>query len=184
MMTSDIQDVLNEQSQNLSALNMEVTEEDKGSQFLSFDVGGEEFAVDILSVQEIRGWEQPTYLPNSPVYIKGVLNLRGTIVPVMDLRNRFRFKNAEYSETTVIIILKVTQSDKERLMGCVVDGVSDVFNIEESEITEVPDYGSGVDSRFTAGVMTVEDHAVTLLELSNLLSLELIDHPYTGVSNG
>ena len=183
-MASDIQDVLNEQSQNLTSMNMELGDEDKGSQFLSFNVGGEEFAVNILSVQEIRGWEKPTFLPNSPIYIKGVLNLRGTIVPVMDLRNRFRFKTSSYLDTTVIIILKVSYGDKERLMGCVVDGVSDVFNMEESEISDVPDYGSGVDSRFTAGVMTVEDHAVTLLELTNLLSLDLIKHPYTGDSNG
>jgi len=182
-MTADIQDILNEQSENLAALNRDIAEEDKGSQFLSFDIGGEEFAVNILSVQEIRGWEHPTFLPNSPVYIKGVLNLRGTIVPVMDLRNRFRFKRADYLDTTVIIILKHKNGEKERLMGCVVDGVSDVFNMEDSDIGEVPSYGSGVDSRFTAGVMTVSDHAVTLLELSNLLNLDLIDHPYTGVAN-
>ncbi|MBV1910160.1 MAG: chemotaxis protein CheW [Kangiellaceae bacterium] len=183
-MTSELEGVFAEQNQNLTALNMDVGDEDKGTQFLSFDVGGEEFAVNILSVQEIRGWENPTFLPNSPFFIKGVLNLRGTIVPVMDLRTRFKFKKASYLDTTVIIILKVIESEKERLMGCVVDGVSDVFNMEESEISEVPEYGSGVDSRFTAGVMTVDDNAVTLLELSKLLSLDLIEHPYTGVSNG
>lgn len=183
-MTSEIEDVLHEQSQNLAAIDRNIATEDRGSQFLSFNIGGEEFAVNILSVQEIRGWERPTFLPNSPVYIKGVLNLRGTIVPVMDLRNRFRFKGATYLDTTVIIILKIKGGEKEKLMGCVVDGVSDVFNMEESEISQVPDYASGVDSRFTAGVMTVDDHAVTLLELSNLLNLDLIKHPYTGVSNG
>ncbi len=183
-MSSNIQEIINEQAQNLSAMNFDVAEEDKGSQFLSFNVGGEEFAVNILSVQEIRGWDKPTFLPNSPVYIKGVLNLRGTIVPVMDLRNRFRFKTVDYLDTTVIIILKVQNGEKERLMGCVVDGVSDVFNMEDSEISDVPDYGSGVDARFTAGVMTVDDHAVTLLELNNLLSLDLIRHPFTGVANG
>ncbi len=182
-MTSEIQDVLKEQSDNVTSMNLETADENKGSQFLSFDIGGEEFAVNILSVQEIRGWERPTYLPNSPVYIKGVLNLRGTIVPVMDLRNRFRFTGEQYLDTTVIIILKLKKGDKERLMGCVVDGVSDVFNKDESEITSVPDYGSGVDARFTAGVMTIDDHAVTLLDLTNLLSLDLINHPYTGASN-
>jgi purine-binding chemotaxis protein CheW len=176
-MASEIEAVLNRQANNLS---FEHDKEDKGSQYLSFDVGGEEFAVNILSVQEIRGWEIPTFLPNSPDYIKGVLNLRGTIVPVMDLRTRFRFRNEKYLETTVIIILKTTSDNFEKLMGCVVDGVSDVFNIEESEIGEVPDYGSGVDSQFASGVMSVSDNAVTLLELSNLLSLDLIDHPYTG----
>jgi len=183
-MTSEIADVLHEQSQNIAAIDRNIATEDQGSQFLSFNIGGEEFAVNILSVQEIRGWERPTFLPNSPSYIKGVLNLRGTIVPVMDLRNRFRFKGATYLDTTVIIILKIKSGEKEKLMGCVVDGVSDVFNMDESEISQVPDYASGVDSCFTAGVMTVEDNAVTLLELSNLLNLDLIKHPYSGVSNG
>lgn len=183
-MTSEIEGVLAQQNQNIAEINRDIVEEEKGSQFLSFDVGGEEFAVNILSVQEIRGWESPTFLPNSPIYIKGVINLRGTIVPVMDLRNRFRFEGAEYLDTTVIIILKVSNGEKERLMGCVVDGVSDVFNMEDSQIKEVPDYGSGVDSRFTAGVMTVADHPVTLLELTNLLSLDLIKHPFTGADNG
>jgi len=183
-MSAGLQDILQEQREDISAINMQKSEENKGSQFLSFDVGGEEFAVNILSVQEIRGWDNPTFLPNAPVYIKGVLNLRGTIVPVMDLRNRFSFKKISYSDTTVVVILKVANGDKERLMGCVVDGVSDVFNFQESNISEIPDYGSGIDSRFTAGVMTVDDHAVTLLELNNLLSLNLIKHPYTGAYNG
>ncbi len=183
-MSSELHDILQEQSENISSINREAEEESKGTQFLSFDVGGEEFAVNILSVQEIRGWDNPTFLPNAPVYIKGVLNLRGTIVPVMDLRNRFSFKNAQYSDTTVVVILKSKSGDKERLMGCVVDGVSDVFNYQESDISEVPDYGSGIDSRFTSGVMTIDDHAVTILELSNLLSLDLINHPYTGASHG
>ena len=183
-MSTGLQEVLQEQGSNITSLNFDTEEETKGSQFLSFDVGGEEFAVNILSVQEIRGWDNPTFLPNAPVYIKGVLNLRGTIVPVMDLRHRFRFNKADYLDTTVVIILKVGTDESERLMGCVVDGVSDVFNFQETEISEVPDYGSGVDTLFTSGVMTVDDHAVTLLELNNLLSLDLIKHPYTGVSNG
>ncbi len=178
-MATDLQDVLSQQNQDISGITTE-SNEDKGRQFLSFDVGGEEFAVNILSVQEIRGWDSPTFLPNSPIYIKGVLNLRGTIVPVMDLRNRFKFKKSEYLDTTVVIILKVKNGEKERLMGCVVDGVSDVFNMQDTEISEVPDYASGIDSRFTAGIMTVDDHAVTLLELNNLLSLDLINHPFTG----
>ncbi len=183
-MSAGLHDILQQQSNDTTAFEMQDSEDNKGSQFLSFDVGGEEFAVNILSVQEIRGWDSPTFLPNAPVYIKGVLNLRGTIVPVMDLRNRFSFKNVNYSDTTVVVILKVAMGDKERLMGCVVDGVSDVFNFQESNISEVPDYGSGIDPRFTAGVMTVDDHAVTLLELNNLLNLDLINHPYTGVSHG
>ncbi|TQV86716.1 chemotaxis protein CheW [Aliikangiella coralliicola] len=183
-MPSEIMQVI--QNQEAQLTDSEMISDETGSQFLSFIVGNEEFSVNILRVQEIRAWEQPTFLPNSPEYIKGVLNLRGTIVPVMDLRRRFRFKNFEYNATTVIIILKSQYSDKNCLMGCVVDAVSDVFNMEESKIFDVPDYGSEIDGRFTAGVMTIDGHAVTLLNLENLLSLDLIDHPYAGgqVSNG
>ena len=182
-MTSELQEVLTQQSESLTSLDMSASEEELGNQYLSFKVGGEVYAVNILSVQEIRGWELPTFLPNSPSYVNGVLNLRGTIVPVIDLRIRFDFKRVDYTETTVIIILKVESGDSERLMGCVVDAVSDVFNAEESEIKQLPKYTHGVDPRFTAGVMSIEENAVTLLDLNNLLDLGLIEHPYTGESN-
>ncbi|MET1255050.1 chemotaxis protein CheW [Aliikangiella maris] len=168
------------ESQEVDPANAEVLEHETGSQYLSFIVGDEVFAVDILSVQEIRAWEHPTYLPNSPRYVKGVLNLRGTIVPVIDLRVRFDFKRHEYSETTVIIILKNSAGGRDRLMGCVVDGVSDVFNIDEEKIRELPGNTSNIDNYFTEGVATVNDVAVTLLNLRNLLSLDLIEHPFTG----
>ncbi|MDH5433577.1 MAG: chemotaxis protein CheW [Gammaproteobacteria bacterium] len=183
-MTNEMMKVIEQQEQAIDYV--EEAQEENGSQFLSFVVGDEEFSVSILKVQEIRAWENPTSLPNSPGYIKGVLNLRGTIVPVMDLRMRFRFKHFEYDATTVIILLKNNYNGKDCLMGCVVDGVSDVFSISESAIREVPDYGSAIDSRFTSGIMTVNNHAVTLLNLENLLNLDLIKHPYAGgnVSNG
>ena len=183
-MPSEIMKVI--QSQEMVYSDTDMMADETGSQYLSFVVGEEEFAVTILKVQEIRAWEEPTFLPNSPNYIKGVLNLRGTIVPVMDLRTRFKFKNSRYDATTVIIILRNYHKNKECLMGCVVDGVSDVFNLDESQIRELPEYGSDVDSRFTSGVMTVSNHAVTLLNLEKLLDLDLINHPYTGgnVVNG
>ncbi|WP_444994877.1 chemotaxis protein CheW [Aliikangiella sp. IMCC44359] len=175
---SDLMHVIQEQEIDIS--NTDVLDHETGTQYLSFIVGGEIFAVDILSVQEIRAWESPTFLPNSPTYVKGVLNLRGTIVPVIDLRNRFDFKQIEYSETTVIIILKNTSLSKERLMGCVVDGVSDVLNIDDESINELPNNHSNIDTRFTEGVANVDEHAVTLLNLANLLSLKLIQHPFSG----
>ena len=183
-MTSEIMQVIQNQEVAYSDTNMMADE--TGSQYLSFVVGDEEFSVSILKVQEIRAWESPTFLPNSPGYIKGVLNLRGTIVPVMDLRMRFNFKQNLYDATTVIIILKNRNQNKDSLMGCVVDAVSDVFNLDETQIRDVPEYGSEIDSRFTAGIMTVDNHAVTLLNLDNLLNLELINHPYAGgqVANG
>jgi purine-binding chemotaxis protein CheW len=155
-------------------------QDDADSKFLSFVVANEEFAVKILSVQEIRAWEQPTFLPNSPCFVKGVINLRGTIVPVIDLRLRFNFQKADYLTTTVIIILKDTNNKRERLMGCVVDGVSDVFNIEASEVKDLPNHCGNIDHRLVEGVMSVDDHAVTLLNLKNLLSLSLIEHAYSG----
>ncbi len=177
-MTTDIMQII--QDQEVQQIESDLVGQETGSQYLSFVVGDEEFSVSILKVQEIRAWEEPTYLPNSPAYVKGVLNLRGTIVPVMDLRKRFHFKQYRYDTTTVIIILKNQYEDKDCLMGCVVDGVSDVFNLDESTICDVPEYGCDIDSDFTSGIMTVDDHAVTLLNLDNLLNLDLIDHPYSG----
>lgn len=177
-MTSEMMKVIESQIKAHSDTDMLVDE--TGSQYLSFVVGEEEFAVTILKVQEIRAWEKPTFLPNSPDYLKGVLNLRGTIVPVMDLRRRFNLKSHQFKATTAIIILRNYNKSNKSLMGCVVDGVSDVFNLDESQIRDVPEYESDIDSRFTSGVMTVSDHAVTLLNLESLLDLELINHPYSG----
>jgi purine-binding chemotaxis protein CheW len=166
--------------ESMEAVNRKSTSDKLGDQYLSFDVGREQFAVNILSVQEIRGWKEPTILPNSPMYIKGVLNLRGTIVPVMDLRFRFGFEKASYLDTTVIIILKINENKRERLMGCIVDAVSDVFNLQESEINKIPEYKSTIEAKFILGAISIEERVITLLELDNLLSLEQIKHPYAG----
>lgn len=179
-MSLEVVDAIENQERDLSDMNLSVDE--SGSQYLSFFVGDEEFCVNILSVQEIRAWESPSFLPNSLAFMKGVLNLRGTIVPVIDLRRRFAFHKVEYSEKTAIIIMKNSQGDNERLMGCVVDSVSDVFNIDKSEIRSVPSKTSKVDEQFVEGVMTVESHPVTLLNLEMLLCLDLIEHPFSGGS--
>ena len=177
-MPSEIMQLI--QNQEPQFIDSEMFADDTGSQYLSFIVSDEEFSVNILRVQEIRAWEEPTYLPNSPGFVKGVLNLRGTIVPVIDLRVRFNFKKPEYSPTTVVIILKNRNGNKECLMGCIVDAVSDVFNVDESKISDMPEFTSSIDSRFISGIMTVNNIAVTLLNLDNLLSLDLIEHPFTG----
>jgi purine-binding chemotaxis protein CheW len=180
-MTAEIMQLAENQEVDLSDASLEI--EESGCQYLSFFVGEEEFCVNILSVQEIRAWEHPTFLPNSLSFMKGVLNLRGTIVPVIDLRCRFNFSSVEYSDKTAIIILKNVEDDRERLMGCVVDSVSDVFNLQSDEIRNVPNKSSNVGDRFTEGVMTVNNHPVTLLNLNQLLSLDLIEHPYSGGGN-
>ena len=181
-MSSEILQVIQEQNSLRHAKDndAEMAKSEAESQYLSFEVGNEIFAVSILKVQEIRAWELPTFLPNSPDYISGVLNLRGTIVPVMDLRKRFKFGSHLYDATTVIIILKSKSANKDRLMGCVVDGVSDVFSYEASDISDAPDYASNLDARFIVGIMSVHKQAVTLLNLNNLLNLEMIEHPFSG----
>lgn len=141
-------------------------------QYLTFIMAGEEYGVDILAVQEIRGWEQSTVIPNSPDYIKGVINLRGTIVPIMDLRARFGLPGVEYSPVTVVIILKVEGHHGERVMGIVVDAVSDVYTIAESTTRRAPELGEDNNSMFIKGLVNVNDKMVILLDVSSLLLLQ------------
>ncbi len=142
----------------------------EGNQFLTFIMASEEYGVDILRVQEIRGWESVTVIPNTPEYIKGVINIRGTIVPIIDLRERFHMKVVEYGPTTVVIVLKVVEASKERIMGIVVDAVSDVYNVDEAEIKDPPDFGSVVNIEFVRGLATIDEKMLILLEIDKLLN--------------
>ncbi|MDQ6958941.1 MAG: chemotaxis protein CheW, partial [Mariprofundaceae bacterium] len=104
------------------------------NEFLTFMLAGEEYGVDILTVQELRGWEPTTPIPNSPSYVRGVINLRGVVVPIIDLRNRFNLERIDYGPTTVVVIVKVKDETHERILGIVVDAVSEVYNISESDL--------------------------------------------------
>lgn len=140
-------------------------------QFLTFLLAGEEYGVDILRVQEIKGWDAVTQVPNTPEYVRGVINLRGTIVPIIDLRIRFSMEQREYGPTTVVIVLKVISGDdNSRIMGIVVDGVSDVYNVKKEEINAAPDFGEGVDSSFVKGLATVEEKMVIILDIDHMLN--------------
>ena len=140
-------------------------------QFLTFILAGEEYGVDILRVQEIKGWDAVTQVPNTPEYVRGVINLRGTIVPIIDLRIRFSMEQLEYGPTTVVIVLKVMSGDDtSRIMGIVVDGVSDVYNVKNEEINAAPDFGEGVDSSFVSGLATVEEKMVIILDVDHMLN--------------
>lgn len=110
------------------------------NQYLTFLLGEEEYGVDILRVQEIRGWDSVTTIPNAPPFIKGVINLRGTIVSILDLRERFGIKSVEYNDVTVVIVLRVKADDggKERIMGIVVDAVSEVYSISAEQLKDAP----------------------------------------------
>lgn len=140
-------------------------------QYLTFIMSGEEYGVDILAVQEIRGWEEPTLIPNAPPYIRGVINLRGTIVPIMDLRLRFGLREADYTATTVVIILKFDSDHGERVMGIVVDAVSDVYTISDQETRRPPELTEDDHSDFLKGLVSVNEKMVILLDVAQLLML-------------
>lgn len=145
-------------------------------QYLSFILEGEEFALDILRVQEIRGWSRPTYIPNSPPYMCGVINLRGAIIPVIDLRVRFGLAVREYSVTTVVVVLRVMGSDHERVMGVVVDAMAETYNIPQSAMQPAAKVGGLMDPEFVTGLATVEDKMVVVLDVDELMnSNELAD---------
>jgi purine-binding chemotaxis protein CheW len=157
----------------MEAMNEQIsTESDAEQQYLTFIMAGEEYGVDILAVQEIRGWEESTLIPNAPPYIKGVINLRGTIVPIMDLRLRFGLEKVEYSPVTVVIILKFETEKGERVMGIVVDAVSDVYSISDEETRKTPELTEDSNSVFIRGLVNVNDKMIILLDVESLLSFE------------
>jgi len=133
---------------------------------LVFVLGGEEYGVDILKVQEIRGYEKVTAIPSAPAYLKGVVNLRGIIVPVIDMRIKFGNPEPKYDSFTVVIILRVAG----RVIGIVVDGVSDVVQLTASDVKPAPALGSIVDSGFLAGLATQGGRMILLLEIEKFLS--------------
>lgn len=145
---------------------------EENQQFLTFTLGDEVYGIDILRVQEIRAWEGVREIPNTPDYIKGVLNLRGVIVPVVDLRVRFRLEQVEYQSTTVIIVLSVNIGDSEHTLGVVVDGVSDVLNSSTAQLQAAPNLGTRVSTRFIESMVVTEGGMVVLLSAGKLLDVD------------
>ncbi|WJW76424.1 chemotaxis protein CheW [Thiohalobacter sp. IOR34] len=155
--------------------------QDEGSspgvaQYLTFILAGEEYGVDILRVQEIKGWERVTPIPNTPEFIKGVINLRGTIVPIIDLRQRFGLEWKEYGKTTVVIVLKVRHEERERTMGIVVDAVSEVYDVQPEETKPTPDFGGVVDTDSVKGLATVDGKMIILLDIDHLINAGVLEH--------
>ncbi len=139
-----------------------------GNQFLTFQLEDEEYGIEILQVQEIKGYSKVTPLPNTPREIRGVMNLRGTVVPIVDLRSRFGLPEAEYTRFTVIIVVTVGT----KVVGLVVDAVSDVLNVGPSDLVPTPDLGAGVDTSFMTGMARTGDRLVTLLNIDRLVGRE------------
>jgi len=144
-------------------------------QVLTFVLGSETYGVDILRVQEIRGWSAVTKIPNSPPHVLGVLNLRGSIVPVVDLRKRFSLEQAEYTAVTVIIVLSVRGEAGRRDFGVVVDGVSDVVDVQASAVRPTPDLGCRAATDHIRGLVPVNERMVVLLDLDRLIGAEMIE---------
>ena len=135
-------------------------------EYLTFRLGEEEYGIDILKVQEIRGYEQPTRIANAPEFIKGVVNLRGTIVPIVDMRLRFNCSNVEYNAFTVVIILNL----RNRVVGIVVDSVSDVMELTPDSIRAAPDIESAIDASCILGLGSVGERMLILLDIEKLMS--------------
>src|SRR3546814_422455 len=134
------------------------------SEFLTFTLGAEEYGVDILKVQEIRRYDTVTRIPDTPDFIKGVVNLRGTIVPVIDLRQKLKFERADYDAFTVMIILNIAK----RVVGMVVDSVSDVMQLSAEQIRPAPEFGASVDTRFITGLGAIDDRMLILVDIEKL----------------
>lgn len=143
-------------------------------EYLTFVLGAEEYGLEILKVQEIRGYDAVTQIANTPDFIKGVVNLRGKIVPIVDLRIKFHLGKVEYNEFTVVIILNLGG----RVVGIVVDGVSDVMALKEDQIRDVPSLVTSIDTKYIVGLATVESQMLILVDIEQLMSsqeMELLD---------
>jgi len=143
-------------------------------ELLTFTLGSEEYGIDILKVQEIRGYEAVTTIANAPEFIKGVINLRGIIVPIVDMRIKFKLGKVTYDETTVVIILNVAG----RVVGMVVDGVSDVTTLKSDEIKAAPEFGSSLDTKYLQGLGTADERMIILVDIEKLMTsrdMELIE---------
>ncbi|MDT0595228.1 chemotaxis protein CheW [Glaciecola petra] len=135
-------------------------------EFLTFVLGEENYALDIMTVKEIRGYEEVTKIANAPDYIKGVINLRGDIVPIVDLRLKFNVGEATYNEFTIVIMLMVG----ERIVGIVVDEVSDVIKVGESEVKSPPEFGVAFDSAYLHGLTSINEQMIILVNIQKLIS--------------
>ena len=146
----------------------------RGGEFLTFRLGGEEYGIDILRVQEIRSYEPPTRIAHAPAFVKGVVNLRGVIVPIIDLRLKLGCETAEYNTFTVVVVLNV----RGRVVGAVVDSVSDVLELGREHIKPAPSRNTGVDNSFVTGIGTIKsklagtesERMLILMDIEGLMS--------------
>lgn len=135
------------------------------NQFLTFKLADELYGIDILKVQEIRGWSHATQIPNAPQFIRGVLNLRGAVVPILDIRRRFSMPEVDFTAQTVVIVVNISN----RTIGMIVDSVSDVVDLIKGDIRPSPDFGSSIDSSFIQGLIPHSDDMVIIIDIEEML---------------
>lgn len=140
-------------------------------QLLTFIVDGEEYGVDILRVQEIRSWSTPMPIPNTPHYIKGVINIRGDVVAIADLRERLGLPKLEYGATTVVVVLRVDAEGQSRVMGVIVDAMSDVTNVPQAAIKAPPMFRDAAQGGLAKGIVTLDDKMITILDVDRIFDV-------------
>lgn len=145
------------------------------SQYLTFMLDGEEYGIDILKVQGIQGYGKVTPLPRTPRFIRGVVNLRGAIVPIVDLRCRFGMEEIDISPTTVVIVVKVVANGKDRTVGLVVDAVSEVHDVADQDLKPAPDFGKSANAAYIDALATINERMLILLNIDNLINNGVMD---------
>ena len=145
---------------------------DKEGKYLTFSLAGEEYGIGILKVKEIIGMMPVTVVPQTPKYIKGVVNLRGKVIPVIDLRLKFSMTAADYTERTCIIVVEITTAGRTIMMGIVVDSVSEVLNIKAADIEQTPSFGTRLDTEYILGMAKTGGTIKILLDIDRILSIE------------
>lgn len=148
----------------------------RAGKYLTFTLGKEEFGIQVLRVKEIMGVQDITAVPGTPAHLKGVLNLRGKIIPVVDLRLKFELADAPFTQTTCIIVVQVTQVAEQEhdqaMIGLIVDGVSEVLNLNGSEIEDAPDFGEGIETPFVLGIAKCKTGVKILLRIEDILTFQ------------
>lgn len=139
------------------------------NQYLTFIVNNEEYGVPILTVRGIQGWEKSTPIPNSPDYVIGIINLRGEVVPIIDIRKRFGLETIPYGAHTVVIVVRVQQADKQRTIGLLVDAVADVHDIKREDMRSTPDFDGEIDEAFISGLGLIDEKMVIILAVDHLV---------------
>jgi len=142
--------------------------------YLTFGLGNEEFGIQVMRVREIMGVQEVTAVPHTPVYVKGVINLRGKVIPVVDLRQKFEMPRKEYTQRTCIIVVQLEQDGVRLLTGVIVDEVSEVLSLQAADIEDTPDFGRGVATPYLLGMAKTKGKVVVLLDINRLMSTQEI----------